>query len=198
MFLSCWKYVRNPNSKTFSPHKASPYFFLPRSQLQKTNKIASLVERRSELSCLGSSSPVCSRVAAVPLLPRECRKGWLSAGTCSKTQGHPGVVGTWQLQSWCLAWTCCSDKWWQFGIPPFLPMASWFCTYLAAFRTAPPAISINDRSSRGWWRCFMALAVRAVAVLHILSLSWPQEIKLVKHTLTNPLLADADISHCEH
>lgn len=196
MFLSCWKSVRNPSSETFFPHKASPDFSPP-TPLQKTNKIASLEERRSELSCFESSCPVCARVAAVvPLFPSECRKGWLSAGTCSKAQGHPDVMGTLQLEGWCPAWTCCSDNWWQLGIPPFLPVSGWFCTYLTAFRTAPSAIFINDRSNRAWWRHFMGLAVRAVVVLPIFSFSWPQEIKLVKHTLTNPLTGWC--WHCEY
>lgn len=188
MFLSCWKSVRNPNSKTFffpiKPLQVS-FFFPP---FKKQKKITSLEERRSELSCFESSSPVCARVAtAFPLFPSKCGKGRLPAGTRSKAQGHPDVVSARQPESWCLAWACCSGNCWQPGIPPFLPTAGWFCTYLAAFRTAPPAVFINDRSSRGWWRYFMGLAVRAVVVLNIFSLSCPQEIKLVKHTLTKPL-----------
>lgn len=75
--------------KTFFPHEASPNFFSPRSPSKKQTKSLPW-RRKGQSSAALRACPVCARVAVAFLLfPRECRKGLLSAGTCSQAQGHP-------------------------------------------------------------------------------------------------------------
>lgn len=96
MFLCCWKSVRNPNSKTFFPHKVAPNFFppLPTSK-NKQNSFLGGDKVRAQLPW--ELIPCCARVAVVfPLFLSECRKGLLSAGTCSR---HKAILMWWVFGS---------------------------------------------------------------------------------------------------
>lgn len=99
MFLSCWKSVRNPNSKAyfFPIKKLHISFFFPFKK--QTNKIVSLEEGGSEFSHFEISSSICVRVAVVFSLSSPTSAGKVCCQQ-GRAQRHKAILTSLVLGSW--------------------------------------------------------------------------------------------------